>query len=284
MITLKGYALHCTLRRAYPILQPPLHIIAVYMPEEMNVRRAIYAYIGTVLAQLERSGEDMLVLGDFNAVLHNEDRTGCFDAADQLHRQQVSLLNLSPLGNSLPGRAHTFFKAQGPNTPPCTSRIDDILLWKKPSNAQPMPEATLEPGGNLDHTSLIVNIPCSILPGSIPAPHSPMVKDSSLAYPIKKSELAETRIKVASSVEIHDVWAVVRGYKDTLLADLKGDHNAKNVCSTSVEHQLNHDSRTIVDRLGAALTSKLQEAHRIMMDTCTKEPPPQCSPLQTFRK
>jgi hypothetical protein len=101
-----------------------------------------------------------------------------------------------------------------------------------------------------------------------------MVKDSSLAYPIKKSELAETRIKVASSVEIHDVWVVVRGYKDTLLADLKGDHSAKNVCSTSVEHQLNHDSRTIVDRLGAALTSKLQEAHRIMMDTCTKEPPP----------
>ena len=244
------------------------------MPEDMTKRRNIYSYLAAVIAQIERTREDLLVMGDFNAVLHKEDRTGATDAADELQRQQVALLNLCPLGSALPGRDHTYHKAQGPNAPPCTSRIDDILLWQKPPNAPPMPEKTLETGGNLDHKSLVVNLPCPILPGSAPASPVPIEREPALSYPIKQSELAETKVKVASSVEIHDVWTLAREYKNTLLADLKCDHSARNVRRVSEDHRLSRDSHATVDRLGAALSSKLQEAHGIMMNTCTKAPPP----------
>ena len=78
------------------------------MPEDMAKRRDIYTYLAAVIAQIKRAREYLLVLGDFNAVLHKEDRTGAFDAADELHRQQVALLNLCPLGSALPGRDHTY--------------------------------------------------------------------------------------------------------------------------------------------------------------------------------
>ena len=139
-----------------------------------------------------------------------------------------------------------------------------------------MPEKTLdEPGGNLDHKSLVVNLPSPILPGSAPAPPASLEREPALSYPIKQSELAETKVKVASSVEIHDVWTMAREYKNKLLADLKGDHSARNVRRVSEDHRLiNCDSHAIVDRLGAALSSKVQDAHGIMVNTCTKAPPP----------
>jgi hypothetical protein len=184
---LGGHIIHCTLKRNYPTLQQPLNIVGVYMPEDMEKRRLIYSYIHKVVRQCTRTGEELMVLGDFNAVLHVDDRTGPLDGADRLHQSECSSLNLNPLGNALPGRPHTFRKSQSPLLPLITSQIDDILVWKPPSNPPhpPMTEAIFEPGGNLDHTALVVHLPLNLIP-TPPLNPTPEIKyEPSLAMPIK---------------------------------------------------------------------------------------------------
>ena len=274
-IRLSGYILHCTLRRTHPTLQPSLNLIGVYMPEDMAKRRSIYSYIRMITEICKDRGEDLIVLGDFNAVLHPEDRSGPLDAADKLHQQETANLRLQPLGNSSVARDHTYRRAQRPNAPPYTSRIDDILIWNKTGAMLPhMPERVVEPGGNLDHQSLLVALPCPILPGLAPPEKPESPREPGLAYPIKKGDLEDTKRKIGYSVEIHDLWAALRKYREELEAALQGDHSAKNVLEVSETYRDHHDSHAVVDRLGNALAAKGQEAHKVMMDTCTKANPP----------
>ena len=202
-----------------------------------------------------------MVMGDFNAVLHPEDRTGPSDPADELHRSECAALNLTPMGNALPGRPHTFRKSQCLLSPPVTSRIDDILVWNRPSNHPhpPMPEVTLEPGGNLDHMALRVNLPSNLIPNRNPSSLDPSrtTHEPSLAMPIKKSELLETSDKIKTDINIHDLWTVVREYKLNLLNLLKGDHSAQNVNEVSVALRDSQDSHTRVDQLGDALNATI---------------------------
>ena len=150
---LNGYLLHSTLRRTHPTLRGSLNIIGVYMPEDMEKRKLIYAYIRHVIDRCNNSGEDLLVNGDFNAVLYQEDRNGPLDAADKLHLKECTALNLQPMGGVYPKRPHTFFRAQDPKAPPYSSRIDDILLWTHGPNTNAtnsMPEEIFETGGTIE--------------------------------------------------------------------------------------------------------------------------------------
>ena len=272
---LNGYILHCTLRRLHPTLQPSLNMIGIYMPEDMAMRRNIYAYIRSVQQVCEGKGEDLIVLGDFNAVLHPEGRSGILDAADKLHRQEASNLKLHPMGNPLPSRVHTYRRAQRPTAAPYTSRIDDILIWNKSGTGlPPMPERVVEPGGSLDHQSLLVALPCQMLPGLASLDQPPGPREPGLAYPIKKGELEETKRRIGYTIEIHDLWASLRKYREELETALQGDHSANNVRKVSETYHNHHDSHATVDRLGHALAVKGQEAHKVMMDTCTKASPP----------
>jgi ribonuclease HI len=275
-IRLSGYLLHCTLTRKCPLLRPPLNIIGVYMPEDMNMRREIYSYINKITDHCARSGEDLQVMGDFNAVLLPTDRTGPLDEADELHRSECSRLCLVPAGTADPGRAHTYHKAQHPSAPTCSGRLDDNLGYRHPGAPPrpPMPERVLEPGGTLDHKALLTAIPTDLLPcpprehGLAPEPRGP-----SLVYPIKRGELEDTKIAVAESIEIHDLWMAIREFKNTAFELLGGDHSSQNVIKVGEELRRSHDSHAIIDRFGASVTGKCQEAHKIMMDKCAKETP-----------
>ena len=292
---LRGYVCHCTLTRNSPYVQTTANIIGVYFPEDMDTRRDIYQYIESVAETCHKSGQPLLVAGDWNAVLLPTDRTGPLDAADALHAEYCSNIGLTPLGSGpSPNRAHTFNRRQlDTNAPPCTSRIDDILYLKdrNPPYIDAHSETVVEPGGTLDHLALLIPIPPAILslPWGAPTDGHPKTPEGpKLRFPIKKEELLSTKDKIMATLDPYPLRAAIRVVLDKLLEALDGNHTSANIIAT--RKRLQEDGALPeVDSLANSLQYLLDKALDIMLKTCrTKTPHSRLCfrnrPGRTFRR
>ena len=124
---LRGYLAHAR-------LQPPagraLELIGAYCPcDDSALTAAIYDYVHTAIRRCKEadSPATLLVAGDFNATLHNTDRSsGAVSQKDTDFRAFVERCDLAPLTGWTTNREPTYRQqTQGHAT---SSRIDDVLV------------------------------------------------------------------------------------------------------------------------------------------------------------
>ncbi len=125
-VVLAGHILH--LRVALP--SATLHVLGVYMPANNTaLARVVQAYIVETCQAAANAMEHALVLGDFNATLHDSDRAGGVAAPQDTRWRntvQQALLGAPPDHEHTAGapRLRSFF---GSNGVAYSARIDDIL-------------------------------------------------------------------------------------------------------------------------------------------------------------
>ena len=229
---LDGHVIHCT-------LAPPgctnSHIYAVYMPEDRALRLKIYSYLETETQQNHVNGEYMVVGGDWNATLFQNDRSNrSEDAADTMHRMRCAAIHMAPVAGHSEERPHTFFR-MGDSGPVTSSRIDDVLCPSRQARTG-LPHATErthEVGGSLDHRMLITSCPPSLLgiphlsvsATAAPRPDMP----PALKLPIAKGQLRATtdRIEAELSPQRSTISSTIIKAKNKLVAALKGDFGSE---------------------------------------------------------
>ena len=141
----------------------PLHLIGVYAPEKQETRNKIFEYLKDQATQCAQEGH-LLIGGDWNAVLHTDDRnTKTLDTADRAFQTFCLDNDLTPLHNSLP-RQHTYTQTIR-SLEAHRSRIDDVITNKftrdklaLSGNPDSIQENVTDTGGSLDHSTLIHTI------------------------------------------------------------------------------------------------------------------------------
>jgi exonuclease III len=272
---LNGNICHTTVN---PPGQSPTHIVGVYMPEDKDKRARSYEHIKQIIDTCTAGRMNLVLAGDWNAVLMASDRTGPLDTEDRRHMEFCKVNHLVPLGGRA-NRKHTFHKTN--SNPICSSRIDDILYLQLPSNhaCQPAPEWTYEAGGTLDHLALLIVCPSSLLslgpePKTGPPPEKPAMQPG-LKYPIKQAQLETTKARLESEIGPHHYLTTqepILRARDMLLNALAGDRTADNIDRARIALDAG-GLLPDVDALADALQRDLLSAHAIMLEECDKCPP-----------
>ena len=152
-VHLQGHV--CHIRIATPN-STPLDVIGVYAPENTDTRDAIHQYCTGAAAAAKAAGTHLVVAGDFNAVLHDSDRTGTgpeappLDPADKAHAEFCTTAHLAPLPHASP-RPWTYEQTRN-GMPTHRSRIDDVLLCSTLHTAL---DTELQAGGAIAHESIV---------------------------------------------------------------------------------------------------------------------------------
>lgn len=210
---LQGYLVHV---RLAPPHGRPLEIIGVYMPtaaEEQEIRAAINSYIMCASQHCAQQGTTLITGGDWNATLHNSDRsTGTCRGCDIAHRQMVTEAGLVPAGGMHSNREPTYRQHTAGATA-VRSRVDDVLLCL---HTLPAPAATVEEWepvdctvldvteGSGDHDPLLVCIPNTTL-GYVPPPTVPAMperKRTLFRLPFDKQQLLTYMHTLESDPEV----------------------------------------------------------------------------------
>jgi exonuclease III len=79
---LNGFLIHASLRRPN---STPVHLVAMYCPHQMPTRKELYKHVSQLITDARTNQDQMLIAGDFNAVVHQEDRVSGKTPADTLH-------------------------------------------------------------------------------------------------------------------------------------------------------------------------------------------------------
>jgi hypothetical protein len=152
-IELNGFAIHASLVRPN---STPMHLVAIYCPHQLPIRKEIYTYVSQVVTDARANKEQLLITGDFNAVIQKEDRaSGNIKSADTLHKEFITANGLTPLDTPLQGAARSFTYRKGVEQTPF-SRLDDILTLQPLLHTHT--ETLSMAGTNLDHDVLVAQI------------------------------------------------------------------------------------------------------------------------------
>ena len=144
-----------------PDASTPLHIIGVYCPEDPHVRKRIHEYCTQAVRAAAEKGDNLILGGDWNAVLDATDRsTNVCDAADRMHQRFAEAANLKPVHS--PEREPTYSQLKE-GILVHQSRIDDVLIAAHTlegiaKEGTPY-ERVYECGGNFDHRALCTYLP-----------------------------------------------------------------------------------------------------------------------------
>ena len=258
----------------------PLHLIGVYAPEKQETRNKIFEYLKDQATKCAQEGHLLLIGGDWNAVLHTDDRnTKTLDTADRAFQTFCLDNDLTPLHNSLP-RQHTYtqtIRSQEAHR----SRIDDVITNKftrdklaLSGNPDSIQENVIDTGGSLDHSTLIH----TIAQDSLKLSHTQTSnKDTrqpsdiklSFVNPINKESLDNTR----KDLEAHISGSAAQqrmqtdSHKQSLLQKLEGDHSALNLQRYRENHNEEENKKNI-DSQENHFRSLLGEALGIMRKHC----------------
>jgi hypothetical protein len=133
-----------------------MHLVAVYCPHQLPIRKEIYTYVSQLVTDARADKEQLLIAGDFNAVMQKEDRaSGNNKSADTLHKEFITVNGLTPLDTPLQGTARSFTYRKGVEQTPF-SRLDDILTLQPLLHTHT--ETISMAGTNLDHDVLVAQI------------------------------------------------------------------------------------------------------------------------------
>ena len=136
---LNGYICHTTVN---PLGQSPTHIVGVYMPEEKDKRARSYEHIKQIIEICTAGRMNLLLAGDWNAVLMASDRTGPLDTADRCHMEFCRTNHLVPLG----GRANRKHTSTGPTA---TSYAPAALMISSTCNYLANKHTSRHPNGHM---------------------------------------------------------------------------------------------------------------------------------------
>ena len=271
---LRGHVCHITLS---PHGRSQAHLLGVYMPEDMPLRKRVYEYMGRVSGVAKANGHQLLAAGDWNATLIPSDRPSGSDpyAADLLHHRTLESLGLFPLAGAAPDRPHTYHRLE----PSYSSRIDDVLIMRSASAPHPgqAQETTDDLGGTLDHKALIIK--CSLTPfmephHAEPQTHAPNSETKGSRFPISAASIAATKASIEAklSLGIYTVRAHIMAERDRLVGALNGNHTAANVRGTC-ERLAAQGSAPDIEAMASSLGQNLSKALTIMEATCDQQTP-----------
>jgi exonuclease III len=223
-------------------------------------------------AHASQNSPVQLLLGDWNAVLHDADRTGeDHSRADTLHQQLAETLTLRALRDKQGGREHTYVRAaQGQDTA-VSSRIDDILV-NRPNTGHSHAEV-LRRGTTSDHEPLWAEIDMQTMGLFLPTAEKPDLPRSTtkLVQPISQE----------NKTKLHDVFMATQRHQiDSLHSHLR--HIVETDLATHAAHIRTLDGKSSarlhliqgtqakpeVEKLAARLGQALRALHQVAMDTC----------------
>lgn len=256
-----------------------LHIIGVYLPENITIRTHIFEYLTEIAKLCRTAGHAMLVGGDWNAVLCPSDRcTATMDTADRTYAEFAQVAGLQPLCTyDDTARLPTYTQTTGGHTTH-RSRIDDVLTLDTmaltlagPGSVQ---ESTPETGGNLDHLPLIHDVCHSALRLT----HSqvrtqPAAKhEAKIMLPILKAHLDKAQMEIAA---IHGAAAAcintrIGQVTSVMLEKLGLDHTAPSI--KRLRQSTTEDTQALVDELAAGFQTVLEGSLTTMRQECASKP------------
>ena len=211
---LDSYVVHVQITAPH---SPALSILAVYAPnpsspQQLHVRREVYAYLAEACAGANKVGAPVIALGDWNAALHYSDRTGSPSNEDARHKAALDGARLRPAAPRQTSRPHTFHSHDGT----ASSRIDDVYVLRADSDTphRQGTEQILPVGDSSDHVPLLVAIPLPSIRFAKPYPQDsdPTCVEPGVRYvrPMQKSELEGLRENFVrrSAIEINGLLAM----------------------------------------------------------------------------
>jgi endonuclease/exonuclease/phosphatase family metal-dependent hydrolase len=194
----------------------PLHVIGVYCPHIIQIRKRIHTILEQILQRHPTPNHTVILAGDFNATLQDADRhNNMAGPADHLHRSfirrtQMQAVEPLPPQDTDHSRRYTFHK--GKEELPY-NRIDDIYinLTAQQVDAAQIRVRTRNAQDTSDHDMLIADITyesINLLPPLPPLPKPHRSEDAKevgkcIRKPDKQAKLA---IRQALAADHQATW------------------------------------------------------------------------------
>ena len=161
----------------------PLCLLGVYAhagDSRKEARAHLYSAIAAEAEEVVARGGVCVMGGDWNATLHDLDRTGQRTANDESHRAAVGQHGWHSLDATPPPRTPSYYRDRS-DPSASHSRIDDVLVASTPCAAPRATVTPLEHGPCSDHTPLLYMLDAGTLGQAVPTlqaprPQTPRVK------------------------------------------------------------------------------------------------------------